>query len=145
MLICHINMRLVEGERSRENIFWKQPQIVFCTSYHKCVNLPDANILRPPLHVGSWENFWQYLWIAFLDFHRFFQHIVGEWLIGLAGKKHVMFLILSNVINSFYNVIWCWVSKVHQLWLYTLCITLSHKQFWRFVSRFGQLYILMWM
>ena len=57
MLIDYENKRLVEGERNRENIFWKQPQIVFFIFYHICVNLADTKILRPPSACSKLEEF----------------------------------------------------------------------------------------
>ena len=46
MLICHENIQLVEGERGRENIFWKQSQTAFCVFYHIHLNRAKWTILR---------------------------------------------------------------------------------------------------
>ena len=45
MLICHENMRLVEGERGRENIFWNQFQTAFGVLYHIYLNRAKWRIL----------------------------------------------------------------------------------------------------
>ena len=46
ILICHDNMRLVEGERSRENIFWNLTQTVFGLLFHIYLKLADTRIMR---------------------------------------------------------------------------------------------------
>ena len=47
MLLYHENIWLVQVERSRENILWKQPQKVLGFFYHICVNFAERSILRP--------------------------------------------------------------------------------------------------
>ena len=73
MHIYHENKRLVEGKRSRENIFWKQLQKVFGIYYTIIYvwNLQMQTYYDPLQHVQSWEDFWQFLRIAFLRFSNF--------------------------------------------------------------------------
>ena len=47
LLIGHVNIWLVQGERSRENIFWNQSQIVFGLFYHIYLNRAEWWELRP--------------------------------------------------------------------------------------------------
>ena len=112
MLICSENMRLVEGERSGENIFWKQLQTVWGLVYHICLKLADAHILRPPSAYSKLRGFLEISmdcdsWFSSFFFQRF---LIYEVCSGMPWHAYTKILLKKQVVsvNAMYiKLIFC--------------------------------------
>ena len=122
MPIDHENKPLVEGERSRENIFWKQPQKVFGIYCHICVKLADANILRPPSACSKLRRF---LAIS-MDCVSWFSSLFPTF----PDRLRCVLVCLSMFTHKY-----CWKTSRHQLsYVYQTHFCVKKRQF--FDNRF---------